>query len=76
MARWSKAGVVERVFARWQQEQIVAIKVEAVGLDSASITVHPDGTGARKKMARKSSAEAGAAGPPKFIWSPRLVGAR
>ena len=76
LARWSRAGVIERVFARLQAEQIVAIKIEAVGLDSTSIKVHPDGTGARKKTGRKPSAEVAAGGPPKFIWSPRLVGAR
>ena len=76
LARWSRAGVVERVFARLQAEQIVAIKMEVVGLDSTSIKVHPDGTGARKKTGRKPSAEVAAAGRPKFIWSPRLVGAR
>ena len=75
LARWSKAGVIERVFARLQQEQIVAIRIEAVGLDSTSIKVHPDGTGARKKTGRKPSADHAVGGPPKFIWSPRLVGA-
>ena len=32
MNRWSKAGVLDRVFARLQQEQIIAIKFEAVSL--------------------------------------------
>ena len=73
--RWSKAGVIERVFARLQEEQILSIKIEVVSLDSTSIKVHPDGTGARKKTARKPSAKAGAAGTPRFIWCPRLIGA-
>ncbi len=51
LARWSKAGVIERVLARLQAEQIVAIRIAAVGLDSTSIKVYPDGTGARKKRA-------------------------
>ena len=76
LSRWSKAGVIERVFARLQQEQILAIRIEAVGLDSTSIKVHPDGTGARKKTARKPSAARAAGAPPRFIWSPRLSGAR
>ena len=76
LARWSRAGVIERVFARLQQEQIVAIRIEAVGLDSTSIKVHPDGTGARKKRGHKPLVEAGADAPPKFIWSPRLSGVR
>ena len=49
--RWSKAGVIERVFARLQEEQILSIKVEVVSLASTSIKVHPDGAGARKKRA-------------------------
>ena len=76
LSRWSKAGVVERVFVRLQQEQILAIKIEAIGLDSTSVRVHPDGTGARKKTAHKPSAAPGADARPKFIWSPRLVGVR
>ena len=47
--RWSRSGVVERVFARLQEEQILAVKVEVLSLDSTSVKVHPDGTGARKK---------------------------
>ncbi|WP_433985293.1 IS5 family transposase [Tunturiibacter empetritectus] len=49
MSRWSKAGVLDRVFEKLQVEQIVRIKLEAVSLDSTSIKVHPDGTGAPKK---------------------------
>ena len=73
--RWSKKGVVERVFTRLQEEQILSIQIEVVSLDSTSIKVHPDGTGARKKTARNPSAKAGEAGRPKFIWCPRLLGA-
>ena len=49
MSRWSKNGVLDRVFEMLQVEQIVRIKLEAVSLDSTSIKVHPDGTGALKK---------------------------
>ena len=49
MNRWSKAGVLDRVFERLQREQIVRIKIEAVQLDSTIVQVHPDGTGALKK---------------------------
>ena len=49
MNRWSKAGVLDRVFEQLQQSQIVRIRIEAVSLDSTSIKVHPDGTGAPKK---------------------------
>ena len=74
MNRWSKAGVLDRVFARLQQEQIIQIKLEAVSLDSTSIKVHPDGTGALKKTARRPSENHEEAGQPRFIWLPRMLG--
>ena len=49
MNRWSKNGVLDRVFAQMQQEQIVRIRIEAVSVDSTIVKVHPDGTGALKK---------------------------
>ncbi len=76
LSRWSKAGVIERVFARLQEEQILALKIEAVGLDSTSVKVHPDGSGARKKTGRSPLARAEEAGRPRFIWWPRLLGVR
>ena len=73
--RWSKKGVIERVFTRLQEEQILSIRIEVASLDSTSIKVHPDGTGARKKTGRSPSARAEGAGTPRFIWCPRLTGA-
>jgi transposase len=73
MNRWSKSGVLDRVFERLQQSQIVRIKIEAVSLDSTIVKVHPDGTGALKKTARKPSANPEAAGLPRFIWLPRML---
>ena len=75
MNRWSKAGVLDRVFARLQEEQILAIRIQHVCLDSTTIKVHPDGTGALKKTVRKPSADPGADAPPRFIWLPRMLGA-
>ena len=49
MNRWSKNGVIDRVFEHLQREQIVRIKLEAVAMDSTIVKVHPDGTGALKK---------------------------
>ena len=73
MNRWSKAGVLDRVFEQLQQSQVVRIKIEAVSLDSTSIKVHPDGTGALKKTARSPSASRAADGTPRFIWLPRML---
>ncbi len=73
MNRWSKAGVLDRVFEQLQQSQIVRIRIEAVLLDSTSIKVHPDGTGALKKTARRPSGSPAADGTPRFIWLPRML---
>jgi transposase len=75
MNRWSKAGVLDRIFTRLQQEQILTIRLECVALDSTIIKVHPDGTGALKKVGRKPSAARGAVAPPRFIWLPRMLNA-
>jgi len=73
MNRWSKSGVLDRVFEQLQRAQIVRIRIEAVSLDSTSIKVHPDGTGALKKTDRKPSASPEVAGTPRFIWLPRML---
>jgi hypothetical protein len=62
-----------RMFEELQKAQVVRIKIEAVSLDSTSIKVHPDGTGALKKTARKPSASPEADGTPRFIWLPRML---
>ena len=73
MSRWSKAGVLDRVFERMQHAQIVRIKIEAVSLDSTSVKVHPDGTGALKKTVPSPSASPAVDGLPRFIWLPRML---
>ena len=45
MNRWSKNGVLSRVFAALQTEGIIQINAEVVCLDSTTVKVHPDGTG-------------------------------
>ena len=46
MNRWSKNGVLDRVFTALQGEGIVRVTVEVMALDSTSVKVHPDGCGA------------------------------
>ena len=72
MNRWSKAGVLDRVFEQLQRDRIVRLRIEAVSLDSTIVKVHPDGTGALKKTDPSRSASRAAAGPPSFIWLPRM----
>ena len=73
MNRWTKSGVLDRMFEELQKAQVVRIKIEAVSLDSTSIKVHPDGTGALKKTVPKPSANPEADGQPRFIWLPRML---
>jgi len=42
--RWSRSGVLDRVFERLQRCQLMRVRIEAVGLDPA----HPDGAVAHK----------------------------
>jgi transposase len=74
LRRWVEAGVLDRLFQALQEHRLIRIRVECVGLDSTSVKVHPDGTGARKKTARRPSASPAAAGTPRFIWLPRMTG--
>lgn len=69
MNRWAKSGVLDRAFAQLQLAQVVQIKIEAVSLDSTSVKVHPDGTGARKKTVRKLLASPAVDGTPKSTSS-------
>ena len=47
-SRWAHNGVLTEVFQRLQQEQL--IDPDVLGLDSTTVKVHPDGTGALKKL--------------------------
>jgi len=73
MSRWAKNGVLERVFEQLQLEQIVRIRIEAFSIDSTSVKVHPDGTGALKKTDPKPLENPVAGGTPRFIWLPRMT---
>jgi hypothetical protein len=65
---------MDRVFEKLQLEQIVRIRIEALSLDSTSVKVHPDGTGALKKTDPSRSANLAADGLQRFIWLPRMLG--
>ena len=73
MNRWSKNGVLQRLFEGLQQENIIEIKMECACLDSTTVKVHPDGSGALKKPENKASDDRAGDSAPKFIWSPRLT---
>ena len=60
------------MFERLQRERLMHVRIDAVSLDSTIMKVHPDGTCAPKKTVPRSSARAGAAGLPNFIWLPQV----
>lgn len=43
--------MLDRLFAALQEHLLIRIRVKCLGLDSTSVKVHPDGTGAQKKGA-------------------------
>ena len=59
MNRWSKRGVLDRVFEQLQRAGIIKVKLQVVSMDSAIVKVHPDGAGALKKLAPGPSASPG-----------------
>jgi transposase len=50
---WCKKGVWQRVFSALQAEGVISLETMHVCLDSTTIKVHPDSTGALKKAVNK-----------------------
>jgi transposase len=70
--RWSKNGVLHRVFEHLQRRGMMRVRVTVMSLDSTSIRVHPNGTGALKKTAPNPSGVPAADSPPSFIGLPLM----
>jgi transposase len=51
--RWAKSGVLERILHAFQEEQITDKRITVVSLDSSSVKVHPDATGALPKTGNR-----------------------
>ncbi len=73
MNRWSKNGVLQRLFEGLQQEDVIHIRMEAICLDSTSVKVHPHGTGALKKTGSRALDAHAEDSQQRFIWSPHLT---
>jgi len=65
MRRWADKGVWPRILESLQSQLNISLDVTALSLDSTSIKVHPDGTGALKKTALKPSVKVVVAEIPK-----------
>ncbi len=55
MRRWADNEVWPRVVEALRSELAIVLEITALSLDSTSIKVHPDGTGALKKTVNKPS---------------------
>ncbi len=73
MSRRSKNGVLDRVCEHLPRERIVRLELEVMAMDSTSVEVRPDGTGALRRTVPKPSAGPEAAGPPRCRWWPRML---
>ena len=65
MRRWADAGVLDRLFDALQEHHMIRVFVDCLGLDSPSVKVHPDGTGAPKQTDRKRLVNHAADGTPR-----------
>lgn len=72
LRRWTRSGVLARVFEVLQQEQLIQLKVEVCSLDSTSVKVHPDGCRGFKKTDRSPLGAPGEDSHPRFIWWPQM----
>jgi RNA-binding protein YhbY len=53
MNRWSKSGVLEKIFKALKEEDVIKVKIESICIDTTSVKVHPDGNGVLKKTENK-----------------------
>ena len=72
MSRWSRAGVLDRIFEQLQRQRLMQVRIESISLDSTIIKVHPDGSGASKKKDPRPLDAAAGTGAPNCIWLPRM----
>ena len=73
MQRWAQSGVLQVVFEKLQEMQVVKMKVSAASIDSTIVQVHPDGTGALKKTAIKPSENLEEDGPQRCTWLLEMI---
>ena len=71
--RWSKNKVLERLFIGLQKERIINVKMEALSIDSTTVKVHPNGTGALKKTQDKTSEGQEEDLQRRYMWLPLLT---
>ena len=73
LKRWSKNKVLERLFIGLQKERIINVKMEALSIDSTTVKVYPDGTGALKEKEDKASKGQDEDLQRRYMWLPLLA---
>ena len=74
--RWCKNGILDKVFTALQEKDIIDIRTKIVCIDSTSVKVHPDGTGALKKHGEQAIGRSKGGLQPRLMWLPRLPNLR
>jgi transposase len=74
VSRWARRGVLDKAFAKFQEKQIIRIKIDVICMDSTSVKIHPDASGTLKKTVLNRSGNHEVDEIPKFIWLPRVIG--
>lgn len=54
-SRWVKSGVIETMFKEQHVKNILSVNDDVLMIDSTSVKVHPDASGALKKVASRQS---------------------
>ena len=74
--RWCKNGTLDVMFTALQEENIIDIRTKFICLDSTSVKVHPDATGALKKHGEQAIGRSKGGSQPRFTWLLRLPNLR
>jgi len=72
MMRWSKAGILDRIFERLQREQIIRIHIEVATGEPTDEKPSLQCANILPKATPATLGSAAGAGRPKYIWVPRL----
>lgn len=67
--RWSKNGTIQRIFDEMQKSNMIDISSDVLCIDSTSIKVHPDATGARKSSGEQSIGRSKGGWQRKYIFA-------
>lgn len=65
--RWIESRIITKIFEKLQELNIIDTRTDVLCLDSTSIKVHPDVSGARKKHVEQSIGHSKEGSPQRYI---------